>query len=423
MRKGLSLAIALHCTMMLCGSDKVLVIGLGDHLYPKDGLEMVDRFYASLQGKGVNCVWSGPFPWNPGYWKDPEFVEFVKAHARIIKKYGMKTIYNFSPNGLFNAEDKGSALQGKTLDSGTGKRVTAQAWDYASPEAFAELTARSRQYMTSTKPYDGFSIDEVILIEPGTDSFTRRMSQYWTSPTYSDAALADFRRFVKALNLLPDADKVKFPVTTQMKEPSEKYNMGLPAVPLTPENSEYLTRDDDYPASPLWKAWMAWRVDLLTRLHKVQYELAEEILADGNPGWIGCFSSAPTNWYCTEAGLDKYQIAAIPQLTYIVAGYCKGLYLETLKDAAAKNNKLLGGMIETSVYGRPDPLDGKSKILEFKNQVGKGARCMLLYPLSNFNAERTEKSMLKEGRGYQPETIKTWAECVKFLRNTGRAVQ
>ena len=55
-------------------------------------------------------------------------------------------------------------------------------------------------------------------------------------------------------------------------------------MPLTDANSAWLTADNDYPASPLWQAWLDWREDILTRVYAMQFELAEKTFSD-NPDW------------------------------------------------------------------------------------------------------------------------------------------
>ncbi|MBO4620241.1 MAG: hypothetical protein J5654_09040 [Victivallales bacterium] len=429
MKSWFSLIFAMSLACL--AADKVLIIALGDHIYDWDPPEMVDRFYASLEDKGIDAVWGvgGPLPWRPGNWKNPEYIEFINRTHAIIRKHGIKVLLPMNPGGMLSPEDNGTTLKGWKLDPKTGRRFEAKgAWDFASPSAMAEFMNRVEWYINATKPYEGYIIDEVELIDHGPNAGTQRMSQYWTSPTYSPAALESFRKYVREHNLLPEPEKVKFPVTTQEREPSEKCNLGLPAVPLDEENSSYLVEDNDYCESPLWKAWMDWRTELLTQYHVMQYKLAVKLLSD-NPGWIGCFSSAPSHWYgrqagipySTESGLDKYRIAAIPELDWLVCGYRNGMYLHNLKDAAAKYGKKLGGMIEFSAYGIREPFG--RKLDEFKSQIERGAKCMYLYPLSNLNPERNEEKYIGEGRGWQPFALENWMECVNWLRETGRAMK
>ena len=409
------------CVSLACvAADKVLTIALGAHVYPWDSPEMAERFFTSLEDKGIDAVWS-ELHWRPGHWNSPEYIEYTNRTNRIIRSHGIKVLLAVGPKGLLSPEDDGTAMKAWWLDPKTGKRMEKEGtWDYASPVAMAEFMRRLEQYIEATKPYEGYIIDEVIMISCGKDADTKRMSMYWTSPTYSDAALASFRQFVGERNLLPEPEKVKFPVTTQEREPSDRWNMGLPAVPITPENSSYLIEDNDYAESPLWQAWMAWRVEVLTQFHAMQYKLAVKLLSD-NPGWVGCISSAPNYWYCTETGLDKYRIAAIPELDWLISGYCSGMQLLTLKDAADKYGKKLGGMIELSRFNQREPL--ADRLNGFKFQVEHGAKCMYFYPLSNLNPERTEEQYINEGRGWQPSTVETWQQCVDYLRETGRAMK
>lgn len=415
------LALTMLClSMSFMGADKVLSIGLGDGIYIGDDHAMIERYIRSLKGRGIDADWSGPEAWRSGCWEDFENLEFVRWTNGLLRENGIKVILNIAPNSFYGSKVRDEEfMHGQTLNPETGLREAKyHSLDMASAEAMNEFLRRLQQYIYSTGPYEGFIIDEVVLIAFGENWDERTQCMYWTSPTYSDAALASFRRFVQEKNLLPDAQSIRFPVTTVFKERGDKYDADLPAVPLTEENSAYLQADNDYPNSPLWQAWFDWRVQLLTDYHQKQFSLVRKIL-DKTPGWLGCFSSAPNLWYTRESGLDKERIAALPELDWLVSGYCSGMRLETLKDAADKNNKKLGGMIELSRYGIPEARKNLKDELQF--QVEKGARCFLFYPLANLNPERNEQGFKDDGRAYNPEAVKNWEECVQFLRETGRS--
>jgi len=403
-------------SMAAPAAEKPLTVGLGDEFYCRsEGSKPEDiaALYRDLRGAGFDVTWGGcPAGWDEDVLENPTLLDYYREFARIIHENGMGAALGMNPKVLLPVGEAAAPWQACSLDIATGGRKTVRQWDFASPAAREELRKRFARFMEAMKPRELYFVDEVILIDPGPDAHEKRMSGYWTSPTWSAAALEDFRRFVAAGDYPALTGEIRFPVTTVAVEPSAKFNQGLPAVPITAENRDWLVADDHYPDSPLWQAWFDWRENLLTDLHAMQFELAERIFSD-NPGWKGCMASSPTFWFCRESGLNADKIAAIPELDYLVAGYLNGRNLMQLAPAAAAHGKRLGGMIELAVYGNPDGVDPAAIEENFRTQVAKGAQLMLVYPLASFRRDRPASSSWHAvGMDYKPLQIAAWRNCL-----------
>jgi hypothetical protein len=126
--------------------------------------------------------------------------------------------------------------------------------------------------------------------------------------------------------------------------------------------------------------------------------------------------SAPTFWFSAETGLNALKIARINEVRYLVAGYTTGMRLKVLEPEARNNKKRLGGMVELSRYGESRPVPKERVVDSFRKQIDSGASLMMLYPLANFNVQRTNAKFMAKGVGYRPVQSIAWAECVDFLR-------
>lgn len=422
---ALSMSILATTAMAAPDPSKVLTVGLGDqyyHSYKNNNLALVDKLYSDLQGKGIDISWVGcPPGWDEGIADNQNLQNYYQACANIARKYGIGAGLTLHSQSLLPYRNKETSWQGQTLDPKTGDRVIAKKWDLANPVAFAELTSRQEKFLKAMAPRELYVIDEVLLMGTGVNAHINRMSAYWTSPTYSDAALASFREFAKNNPQYQLPADVKFPVTTVEQPISQKYNAGLPAVAITEKNSSFLQEDNNYPDSNLWKAWCDWRSDLLTQKYAMQIKLANEIFSD-NPNWRGTMISSPTFWFNAVSGLDAEKVAKIPGLTYLVAGYMNGRNIAKLIPYAKKNNILAGGMIELSVYGNEKGANQEPLLANFTNQINAGAKLMLFYPIANFDIEKKDNlSERKIGLDYRPEQVENWAKCVEILKSRNLA--
>jgi len=425
MKKWILSAVAAGMALSSTAAEPVMTVALGDEYYynaQASNIDEVRAFYRLLKGKGITLSWGAHAPgWEVGVCENLPMQKYLNDFAAAIRENGIGVALIASPKTLLPYRNRNLQWQAQTLDPATGRRKTAQEWDFASPEAYREFLGRMERFMIALKPREAFFIDEFIFISPGKDAHLKIMSAYWTSPTYSDAALADFRRYVAGKGYRCLLEPVRFPVTTRENKDT-KFDTALPAVPITAENSAYLIADDNFPESTLWQAWCDWREDLMSRIQADQFALAEKTYSE-NPNWQGCVASSPTFWFNRTSGLNADKIAALPQVKYLVAGYMNGRNLMKLKPAADRNGKQLGGMVELSTYGVQAPEPREKVVGSFKDQVGKGATLMLMYPLANFNPAYTDEKMDKKGLSYRPEQIRTWEECVDFLRQSGRLKQ
>ncbi len=418
MRIMMILACGTFCAAIQAA--EVLTVALGDEFYYGTKLEQIEEFYQKIRGSGVNLSWAGnPPSWETGVLEKPEYLQFYRDVADIARANGIGAALGVHAESLLPAAGREKWF-GALLDPKTGLRMASKSWDFANPEAMTELARRYEEFMNAVKPREMYFVDEQILISPGNDAHIKRMSAYWTSPTYSQAALESFRKFLSGRNF-PNAAQTGFPVTTGMVEPGPKANMGLPAVPISSKNEDYLTPDNNWPDSDLWRAWYDWREELLTELYRVQIVAAEKVFS-GNPRWQGVMVSSPTFWFCRETGLSAAKVAAIPELKYLVAGYMNGRNLLTLKPHARKNGKLLGGMIELSIYGNKQSPAPDTVLKNFKYQIENGARLMLLYPLANFNPTRQSEKQHENGMDYRPAQVELWKQCADYLKEQKLAV-
>jgi hypothetical protein len=262
-----------------------------------------------------------------------------------------------------------------------------------------------------------FFVDEGPIADPGEDCHIKRISTYWTSPTYSPASLASFRSFL-AKKGFPNARTARFPVTTIEVKPSEKCNMGLPAIKITQANEDRLTADNNWPTSSLWNYWYEWRTDIYTRWVDAITTAAWEVWGDGkNPKWRGCGFSDPPHWYTRELGLDLEKLAKVKHVDYLICGYYGTLHYQRIKETALRNGKKWGGMIELGYYGKPKGNDPKWIVSGFKQLVNDGASVIYVYPTATFQTNRKNlpESQRTCGLYYMPEQIAAWAECVQWL--------
>ncbi|QDS99142.1 hypothetical protein [Adhaeretor mobilis] len=397
-------------------AQKVLTVGLGDafkYSSHRNSLREIEDFYASMKQTPINIAWSGPSIWENGILGNSEALKFYISVAEIIHKNGIGVALGVKPKTLYSKSD-GETWNAFQLDPKTGlRKISKGSWDLCNPESYSELYDRYERIMNLLKPRELYYIDETILGDPGEKAHFQRISTYWTSPTYSVAALESFREFLKNRSY-PDADNAKFPVTTKVVAPNSKANMGLPAIPLTKHNSDWLVPDNNWPDSSLWMHWYDWREGLLVKLYSSQIELAEKVFSD-NPNWKGSMVSAPTFWFCRETGADPDKIAGIPKLDYLVAGYMTGHNLMKLKPSTNKHGSKLGGMIELTRYGSLKSQDPKATLKRFKVQVDNGAELILIFPLANMNKHRNSRELDEIGMNYRPACIELWRECVGYL--------
>jgi hypothetical protein len=402
----------------------VLVVSLGDEYNSASSLVTVDEFYAMVQRAGLDISWAGcPEGWANGILESPTKIQAYLDQSTIARNYGIGSCLVVKGANLMPVSGNSSYL-GWVLNPTTGLREasTSYYWDLASSSAFTELSNRFTTFFAGQGPREMVSIDEESLITIGSNSDSKRISSYWTSPTYSAAALTAFRAYLTAQSY-PGAATAKFPVTTvavavDTVVDGKQINTALPAFVIDGTNDSYLEADNSWPSSTLWTHWYNWRVTLMTAYISMQATAAVAAFAS-NPKWKGAVFSTPVHWYNVDTATDLASICQIADISYVFAGYTTGsrANLATLAPTIQRYGKKLGGMIELTEYGQVstsgDPIN---RVTDFTQQTTSGkAKAMLLYPIANFNTSRNSSSQRAVGTAYWGGGVAAWRECLQSL--------
>ncbi len=392
---------------------------------------------SEIAGHGFTLSWdASPVGWRYDILNRPKLLKYLSFVATQLHNHGLGVSFGLKWKVLLPQKDHNKAafaklsqagMLGVTLNPKTGAFETKTQWNFGNPKAREEFARKLKKLFDLITPENGpqvnmFYIDEIALGKPGPHSNSRRISTYWTSPTYSKQALVSFRKYLAALHY-PGASTAKFPVTTKFVPPSKNANAGLPAVPITKINYGRLAKDNNWPNSPLWKAWYAWRQQLYTKWVDTATTVAANKYGNGTQ-WLGCMVSSPVWWFVLERGVDLDQIAALPHVQYLVAGYWSGMRYSKVKQAALRHGKRWGGMVELCHYGHSQGVAPDTISREFKAQIQAGASTMLVYAGTNFLTSRSKANLpadspwLKDGRHYMPAQIKAWRDCIQWLENS-----
>ena len=402
-----------------------------DYRKPPRTAAVIEQALTDLSDKGFSLTWdASPAPWTEGLLEHEGQLTYCRTMARSLARHGMGAVFVFSWRRLLprRPDEEQLAWFGEVLDPATGEigpDPKSPRWNFGSSAAKAAFASRSKALFGAVGPYHMFLSDEQIIASPGSNSpHVNRMSTYWTSPTYSKAALGSvevpgsFRHYLAAAGY-PDAATARFPVTTVAVEASSKANMGLPAVPIDAGSSDRLQEDNGWPDANLWKHWYGWRTEVYKEWVEVLMTAAHDTWA-GQPQWLGCAFAAPYYYYDPALGLDVDKIASVRHLDYVVAGYYSGKNFQAVKRAALQHGKKWGGMVELSHYGNQEGVAPEAIISTFKANVDAGASIMLAYAGANFRSDRPEPN--KTGAYYMPDQVAAWGECIKWLE-AGRGVR
>lgn len=331
-------------------------------------------------------------------------------------RHGLAAALKFSWARLLPTEAAGGGKSwfGYTLDIHTGKPVPAATWDFGSVAALAEFRRRcARLFALLDRRVEMLVVDEEVMAKPGRDFWFRPISTFWTSPTYSEASLSSFKRFL-ARRPGAGALAARFPVTTAAVKPGPQANEGLPAVPLGEHNRALLVADNAWPDSPLWKAWYDWRCELYASW--LGAACAEAYARWGrDKRWLGCCYVMPDHWAKKALGQDLSAIAAQPHVDYVCAGYMSGTHFDWFAYAASLYRKKWGALVQLCTYGKRQGTQPEVIKKTFKAAVDAGADIIHVYAGANFRTDRREPK--DTGLYYMPEQVKAWEEC---LRSIGR---
>ena len=363
----------------------------------------------------AHVLWVDIPTWTKDCLNAPHEIVRVQQTVDLAHQHGLEVIFGLHwPSLLPRGDDlEAFPFAGERLNPEDGSLARTDNWDFGSEAARGEFEARLRRlFELVDRPVEMFYQDEIIIAQPGQNFWFQPISTYWSSPTYSEESLRSFRAYL-AVEGYPDADEARFPVTTVAVEPGAQANEGLPAVPLTDDNRARLQEDNDWPHSPLWQHWYAWREDLYAAWMDTATTVATEACG-ANPGWRGCLYVMPVTWAKTELGQNLDKLAALPHMDILSAGYMSGTRFEPFRDAALRAGKRWGATLELCHYGKQEGI-APERIREiFRAAVEAGAAVINVYAGDNFRTARAEPR--ESGLYYMPEQVQAWDECVQGLR-------
>ena len=408
-------------------SDFIIISVLGAVFdYDKENLSLEKQVVLDISGKGFTGSWdASPPAWGgPGL---PDSAQRINASQRIVNLLHLNKIdvhFTISWPNLFLPDPvkRTPEFIGQVLnkESGAFEYEKTPNWDYGNEKARTIFINRCRDLFEKIGPVEIFIIDEVVMAAPGDEFWSKPISTYWTSPTYSKASLASFQKYLVQKGFR-GAKTARFPVTTIEIKPGTNCNMGLPAIKIGEANQDRLVADNDWPSSPLWQYWYEWRTELYVQWIDGITTVAHEVWGK-NPKWQGCVFSSPPWWYSKELGVDLDKLVNVQYLDYLVCGYTGGVQYQNIKAAAQRNGKKWGGIIELGRYGQPTGQAPDDIIRIFKQLVKDGASIIYVYPTVAFQTNRKNLSAeeRKNGLYYMPEQIAAWETCVKWLESNNK---
>ena len=362
----------------------------------------------------ADILWVGVEGWDKDILSSPHKIERLQTVIDLAHKHGMGVAFGLHWHSLLPKDDELAEcpFAGATLNPETGLPERTRRWRFGSDEARREFGARlTRLVELLDRPVEMFYQDEIIIGQPGQNFWYQPISTYWTSPTYTEEALASVRAYLAGQGYA-ETPEARFPVTTKAVEPGAAANEGLPAVPLTEANDHLLQEDNDWPGSPLWQHWYTWReIEYAKWLDTATTVAAEQW--GGDSRWIGCFYIMPFHWAKTGLGQNLDCIAALEHLDFICSGYMSGTRFEPFRQAAEKAGKRWGATLELCHYGKREGQPPETIREVFREAVEAGASVINVYAGNNFRTDRAEPQ--DNGLYYMPEQVTAWDECVHEL--------
>ena len=398
---------------------QILGVGLRRHFNPTE--TEIDQALDDMRDAGFTLCWSASPPtWTRHILENEAELKHIRRIADALREHGIGVSFGFHWHTLLpkkNPQSATRAWRGEVLNPETGQFETKN-WNFGNEDALHAFATRCRKLFRTVGPAEMVFADEVNLAKAGKKSHLHRISTYWTSPTFSHEALQSFRRFLAGQGY-PNAAQARFPVTTVEHQPGPKANMGLPAVPLNERNSDRLIADNNWPESPLWKHWYAWREGLYCDWLDTLTTAAYDVYGDYEH-WLGCFYANPVHWMTTELGHNLDRIVRLPHLDYVIAGYTTGDRFEPVKKAAEKAGKGWGVQVEVSRYGQSEGMSPEWIEATFKEAARAGASIITCYAGWSLRTDMTDVSQKQRQKGwyYMPEQEKAWKACIRWLQKS-----
>ncbi len=353
----------------------------------------LERFFAAMAPHfdvmELGVSWTD-WKWDLGWDRDPAarghaeaIAAEVRKQLRIAHRHGIKLALGLH----FGGSGPGTGVletrrqpqfQGESLDPETGGfHKQRDHFDWAS----AEATARGRQAWADCARLVG-PVDYLFFNEP-----LWRLSTWYQAPLFSEAALADYRRFTGD----PAA-----------RFPAKAY------VPDTPRTNNQAGPDD-------WRRWSDWAQACFARMIGTQAGAFAQANAD-NLDYGGAIYFQHVGWTGPQYAVDLDRIAALPGVAWLCAEYvtdAKSPQWRKFRYYAARHGRRLSSFVNIGVYDPDAPgrvrYEGTDEGFARAVQMGldEGAPMITLYP---------SDALDPKSPGYNPQRTAIWDRLTRPAR-------
>lgn len=296
----------------------------------------------------------------------------VQKQVRIAHKHGIKIALslNFGDSGPGTGKletRRQPQFQGETFNPETGEfEKDRDFYDWGNSEAVKCGRKAWEDCARLVGPVDYLFFNEPLW----------RVLTWYKIPLFSQAALADFRRFVR---------------DPQARFPAKPYAADSP-------------RTDNQAGPEDWMRWYDWVQACFARMIRTQAEAFAAANAD-NPNYGGAIYFQNVKWTGPRWAVDLDRIAAIPEVTWLCAEYvtdAESPLWRKFKYFAARHNKKLSSFVNIGYYDPDKPgrvrYEGTEEEFQRAVQMGidENAPMISLFPATSldsrspaYNAQRT----------------------------------
>jgi hypothetical protein len=286
----------------------------------------------------------------------------VQKQVRIAGKHGIKIALSLNFGGagpgVGNAETaRQPQFQGETFDPLTGEfRKAPRFFDWGS----AQAVESARRAFADCARLVG-SVGYLFFNEPHWSVGT-----WYELPLFSEAALADFRRFTG------DA---------QARFPAKPWAVDSP-------------RTDNHAGAQDWARWLDWVQACFAHSIQVQAEGFARANAQ-NPQYGGAIYFQNVDWVGPKYAVDLDRIATLPEITWLCAEYVTNANApawKRFKYVAQKHHKQLSSFVNIGYYDSASPgrvrYQGTDAAFESAVRMGLEERVPMitLYPAESLNS-------------------------------------
>lgn len=292
-----------------------------------------------------------------------------------------------------------------------------QSVDIADEQTVAEKAQRLRNFLSQIRGLDFFMFDETHLPVNAPEGFDDYLAEppYFCSSTYSDTALADFRRYI-------GDETLRFPI-----RPQEKI--------LASDEKKFVVTEDP----KLWDRWWKWRFFITYRYIDALAKAAHEANAQNRRFrgviYFGSNRCTYETAYNLQRKRRKIYAVNIDDLPFehedrIVPGIAASRYVDWLisedgadgqnptlgpsesvrffKEAAQKYGKKWGNFVECWSYHNKKP--GDVGLARRAIEITANYKCHILamYEEGIFRKEQFEQDF----HNYHPEMVALWEKLI-----------